>query len=58
MDCKEKALSNNVYDYITDFPIEAVSNFTPLFCYADIENLYNIIYVDRMDIPNIEAAFF
>lgn len=58
MDCKEQVLSNNVYDYITDFPIGAVENYAPNFCYADIENLYNIIYLERAAVPNLDVAFF
>ncbi len=58
MDCKEKILSNNVYDYITDFPIGAVENYEPPFCYMDIENLYNIIFVNSEAIPNADVSFF
>ena len=43
MDCKEKALSNDVFDYITDFPITRL-NLTQSLCYTNIENLYNIVY--------------
>ncbi len=58
MDCQERIYSNNVYDFITDFPLNAIENYTPAFCYADIENLYNIIYVNRTAIPNLDNAFF
>lgn len=58
MDCKEKILSNNVYDYITDFPIDAVENYEPEFCYTDIENLYNIVYINKAAVPNQDVAFF
>lgn len=58
MDCKEKILSNNVYDYITDFPIDAVESYESDFCYADIENLYNIVYINKEAVPNQDVAFF
>lgn len=58
MDCREMILSNNVYDYITDFPIDAVENYQPTFCYTDIENLYNIVYINKAEIPNSDVAFF
>ncbi len=51
-------LSNNVYDYITDFPIGAVENYEPNFCYADIEQLYNIVYISKSRIPNIDVTLF
>ncbi len=58
MDCKEKILSDNVYDYITDFPIDAAENYEPEFCYTDIENLYNIVYINKAAVPNQDVAFF
>lgn len=58
MDCREMVLSNNVYDYITDFPVGAVENYEPPFCYADVEGLYNIVYINRAGIPNSEVSFF
>lgn len=58
MDCRERILSNNVYDYITDFPIEAITDPELTRCYANIENMYNILYIDRAIVPNTEASFF
>lgn len=58
MDCKEMILSNNVYDYITDFPIGAVEGYRTPFCYADVEGLYNIVYLNRESIPNQDVSFF
>ncbi len=43
MDCKEKALSNDVYDFITDFPFDRL-NLQQGLCYTNIEDLYNIVY--------------
>lgn len=58
MSCGEKILSNNVYDFITDFPIASVRDSGLTDCYADIENLYNIIYIDRTRVPNRDMSFF
>jgi len=58
MDCKEMILSNNIYDYITDFPINAIENYTPPFCYDDIEGQYNVLYINKSIIPNLDVAFF
>lgn len=43
MDCKEKALSNEAYDYITDFPFGRL-NLREMLCYTNIEDLYNVVY--------------
>lgn len=58
MDCREMALSNNVYDYITDFPVGAVTGFETNFCYSDVEGLYNIVYLNRNAVTNQEVSFF
>lgn len=58
MDCREMILSNNNYDYITDFSIAAIENYTPSFCYTDIEEQYNVLYINKSMIPNMDVAFF
>lgn len=58
MDCREMILSDNVYDYITDFPIGEVEGYATPFCYSDVENLYNIVYLNRLGIPNRDVSFF
>lgn len=58
MDCKQAILSNDVYDYITDFPIENLSNLEPVVCYQDIDNIYNIVHLNSSAIPNLEVNFF
>lgn len=58
MDCREKVLSDEVYDYITDFPVAGRGNDIGSNCYADIENLYQLLYIDRAEIPNRDVSFF
>ena len=58
MDCKQAILSNDVYDYITDFPIENLSNLEPVVCYQDIDNIYNIVHLNSSAIPNLQVNFF
>lgn len=58
MDCREMILSDNVYDYITDFPIGEVEGYATPFCYTDVESLYNIVYLNRLEIPNRDVSFF
>ena len=57
MDCKNMILSNDYYDVITDFPLRMMEEENQL-CYADIENLYNIVYFSRMDVLNASSYFF
>lgn len=59
VDCKEKILSNNFYDVITDYSIHMVqTDVTYDYCYVNIENLYNVVYLNRSGVPNIEEYFF
>ena len=57
MDCKEKILSNDVYNIITDFPVERL-DLQEVMCYVNVEERYNIVYVDRNSVPSPEADFF
>ena len=58
MECREKIISNSAYDFITDFPIGAVENLGDNLCYADVQNLYNILYLDMSLVPNRDVSFF
>lgn len=58
MNCREKSLSNNFYDIIMDYAVTQENTDSYDFCYANIENLYNIVYVSRSGIPSIEEYFF
>ena len=44
-DCREVILSENTYDYITDFSLSDFIGMGEAFCYANVDNLYNIIYL-------------
>lgn len=45
-DCRERVLSQDTYDYITDFPLSGFSALGESLCYADVDNLYYILYLD------------
>lgn len=51
-DCKEAILSNEYYDVITDLPVNLD------ICYHNIDNLYNIVYLDRSDLVSINDYLF
>lgn len=57
-DCRNQILSNSYYDAITDFPIQALNPDDLELCYADIDNLYNILYFDRALLANVQPYFF
>lgn len=58
MDCKESILSNEVYDYITDYSLENVDFQQTIICYESIEDYYNIVYLNKSAMPRLEADLF
>ncbi len=58
MDCMENVLSNEVYDYITDYSLENIDVQGTLICYETIENYFNIVYFSKAVLPSLEADFF
>lgn len=57
VDCKERILSNDYYDAITDFPVWLLENYTDEQCYASVEGLYNIIYFGRDELRDPQDYF-
>lgn len=51
MDCKDRILSNNYLDILTDFPLPPNAEITSDICYVNLGDLYNIIYINRMGLP-------
>ncbi len=58
MDCRDKILSNNYYDVITDFPIDALKYAFFDLCYLEVDEFYNIVYISREDVRNMNEYFF
>lgn len=56
--CKAAILSEETYDYITDFSLSDFIGLGEAFCYANIDNLYNILYLDGMQFPDWGAEAF
>lgn len=52
MDCRDRILSNDYFDVITDFPVNVIEDNSYDLCYVSIENLYNIVYINQGDIIN------
>lgn len=58
MPCREAILSEETYDYITDFPVETLSDLSFVVCTEEVNDVYGIIYVDNDRLPNLENNFF
>lgn len=58
MPCREAILSEQTYDYITDFLIEGTGDLSPVLCSERVGESFNIVYLDRGKVPNLETNFF
>ncbi len=58
MDCKEFSLSNEYFDVITDYPLQSSEVQDLDACAVAVENLFNIVYVNRNSIEDLEDYFF
>ena len=57
-DCRERILSNDYYDVITDYPVRMLAESNSDLCYSAIENLYSVVYFNRMDVLTADSYFF
>ena len=58
MDCKDKILSNDYYDILTDFPLSFMEAASLDQCFVNIENLYNVVYLNRSELSNANEYFY
>ena len=58
MTCREAILSEQTYDYVTDFPVEEALSLTSVLCYEPVDDTYNVIYVDNAYLPSLDPYFF
>lgn len=56
--CRENILSQEIYDYITDFPVSEFEGAGESFCYTNIEDLYNIVYISRAGLTGLRRDLF
>lgn len=56
--CRERVLSENIYDYITDYPLSEFPNLRESVCHAEIDDLYNILYLPRNSLNNPDTGIF
>ena len=57
-DCRERILSNDYYDVITDYPVRMLAESDSDLCYSAIENLYSVVYFSRTDVMTADSYFF
>lgn len=58
MDCKERILSNDYFDILTDFPVSFVESRNLDQCFVKIEDLYTIVYLKRSALPDQNEYLF
>ncbi len=56
--CREKILSEEYYDIITDFPIRPESAEGADLCYVQVESFFNIVYWNRNQVVNADNYFY
>lgn len=47
MDCKDRILSNEYYDVLTDFELNLPGARGADYCYIDVENFFHIVYLNK-----------
>lgn len=58
MPCRATILAEEIYDYITDFPIEETLEPDSVICTEEVDDRFDVIYVDNARIPSLESNFF
>ena len=56
--CKEKILSEDYYDVITDFPVSAEAAANLDLCVVPVEEGYNLVYIHRNNVVNPNEYYF
>ncbi|MCM1193771.1 MAG: S8 family peptidase [Butyrivibrio sp.] len=58
MECRDSILSNEYYDVITDYALSQFAAERGVSCSINIENLYNIVYLNRRAISDPNEYLF
>lgn len=58
MDCKDRILSNDYYDILTDFPLSFMEAANLDQCFVNIENIYSVVYLNRNELSNSNEYFY
>ena len=57
MTCREAILSEEIYDYLTDFHVEEGPGTESILCQEQIDDTYHVIYVENGYLPSLEPGF-
>lgn len=58
MDCKDRILSNDYFDILTDFPVAFMESRSLDQCFVSIEDLYTVVYLRRSELSNQNEHLF
>ena len=58
MPCRDSIISENIYDYITDFPVAETQEPDSVVCKEKVDEHFEIIYVDNGRLPGLESSFY
>lgn len=58
MDCRDRILSNNYFDILTDFPLAFVNARSLDQCYINIGDMYNVVYLNRTELSDANKYFY
>jgi subtilisin family serine protease len=58
MDCKERILSNNYVDIITDLPVRLGTDDGVDLCYVSVDDQFGVAYVNRLNIPPLPENLY
>ena len=56
--CREHIVSEDTYHFITDFPLAGLPGLGEVFCSADIDGLFHILYLDQAMLASLELASY
>lgn len=57
-DCREKILSEEYFDIITDYPVRPEEEARLDLCTVSVEEFYRILYLNREEVADPDAYFF
>lgn len=58
MDCRDRILSNDYFDILTDFPLTFVSAGALDQCYINIGDMYNVVYLNRSELSDANQYLY
>lgn len=57
-DCRERILSEQYYDVITDYPLSRLEESGYDLCAANVDDRFNVVYINRRDVADAGEYLF